>query len=132
MKRFLISSCCAAFTLTLSLNSGFATEPAKPTAKGAASAPAKAGAAKTADAGKAEKQESVDINSASGAELKAIPGLGDAYISKIISNRPYANKTQLVSRKVLPEPVYEKVKDRIIAKQPKKDNTAAKPEPKKK
>ncbi len=132
MKRFLISSCCAAVTLALSLSSGFAAEPAKPATKSAVSAPAKTGPAKVVDAVKAKKQELVDINSASDAQLKAIPGLGDATAAKIISNRPYANKAQLVSRKVLPEPVYEKVKDRIIAKQPKKDNTAAKPEPKKK
>ena len=133
MKRLRISIYCAALTLALSLSSGFAAEPAKPAAKNAA--PAKVEPAKPADAKKAveKKQELVDINSASDAELKAIPGLGDAYIAKIVVNRPYANKAQLVSRKVLPEAVYEKVKDSIIARQPKKDSSAAtKPEPKKK
>lgn len=117
--------------LTLSAALGFAAEPAKPAAKPAA---AKTEAAKPA----AAKQELIDINSASDAQLKSIPGLGDAYIAKIVVNRPYANKTQLVSKKVLPESVYEKIKDRIIAKQVKKDDkkadpkAAAKPEPKKK
>ncbi len=117
--------------LTLSATLGFAAEPAKPTAKPAA---AKTEAAKPA----AAKQELIDINSASDAQLKSIPGLGDAYIAKIVVNRPYANKTQLVSKKVLPESVYEKIKDRIIAKQAPKDDkkadpkAAAKPEPKKK
>jgi len=132
MKRLCISICCAALTLTLSLSSGFAADPVKPSAKNAA--PAKVKPAKPADAKKAveKKQELVDINSASDAELKAIPGLGDAYIAKIVVNRPYANKAQLVSRKVLPEAVYEKVKGSIIARQPKKDSSTTKPEPKKK
>lgn len=134
MKQFLINTCCTALTLAFSLSIGFAAEPAKPADKGAAPAAAKIESAKPADAKKSveKKLELVDINSASDAQLKAIPGLGDAYISKIVANRPYANKSQLVSRKVLPEPVYEKVKDQIIAKQPPKDDKAAKPGPKKK
>src|SRR5262245_36481520 len=48
----------------------------------------------------------VDLNSASLAELKALPGIGDVYSQKIIDNRPYANKTQLVSRKVIPQATY--------------------------
>lgn len=131
MKRFLIGTCCTALVLALSLGTGFAAEPAKPAAKG--TAPVKAEPAKTTDAKKPaeKKQELVDINSATDAELKAIPGLGDAYIAKIVVNRPYANKSQLVSRKVIPESVYEKIKDKIIAKQAKKDDKA-KADPKKK
>ena len=81
----------------------------------------KADAKGTADKAKADaKTKLVDVNSASEAELKAIPGVGDAYAAKIIAGRPYANKTQLKSRKILPTPVYEKTKDLIIATQPKK------------
>lgn len=72
----------------------------------------------TGSAAKAAKGAAlVDINTASPAELKAIPGIGDAYSAAIIKNRPYANKAQLVSKKVLPQGVYNKVKDKIIAKQ---------------
>jgi DNA uptake protein ComE-like DNA-binding protein len=77
----------------------------------------KAGADKTKATAKAKI---VDINSASEAELKAIPGIGDAYAAKIVAGRPYANKAQLKSRNILPTPVYEKTKDLIIATQPKK------------
>ena len=130
MRTLWIKAITTIVALTFSAALGFAAEPAKK-----ATATAKPEATKPTDTQKpATKQELVDINSASDAELKAIPGLGDAYIAKIVVNRPYANKTQLVSKKVLPESVYEKIKDKIIAKQTKKDDkkTAAKPEPKKK
>ena len=75
---------------------------------------------KAADVKNAAKAKLVDINTATEAELKAIPGIGDAYAAKIIAGRPYANKTQLKSRKVLPTNIYEQVKDMIIAKLAKK------------
>ena len=61
----------------------------------------------------------IDINSASPEELKGLPGIGEAYSAAIIKNRPYANKRQLVSRKVVPQATYDKITDRIIAKQSK-------------
>jgi competence protein ComEA len=88
-----------------------ASTPAAP-AKPSASAPA---APSTA----AKEKELVDINTASAAELKALPAIGDAYSAKIIQGRPYKMKDQLVSRKILPQATYDKVKDLIIAKQPK-------------
>jgi len=85
---------------------------------------AQGGAAKkAAEAGKAVKaataapKELVDLNSATADQLKAIPGIGDAYSKKIIDGRPYRAKNELVSKKVLPEGVYDKVKDLIIARQ---------------
>ncbi len=68
----------------------------------------------------AVKMEMIDINSATEAELKAIPGVGDTYAKKIIAGRPFSNKSQLLSKKILPKPVYDKVKDMIIAKKVKK------------
>ena len=78
-------------------------------------AKAKAEAVK-AEAKAAPKLKPVDINSATEAELKAVPGLGAAYAAKIIKGRPYANKSQLKSRKVVPPVLYEQVREQLIAK----------------
>src|SRR5262249_9436055 len=68
----------------------------------------------------AAKTELVDLNSASEAELKELPGIGEAYSKKLVAGRPYANKTQLVSRGIVPQATYDKIADKVIAKQPKK------------
>ena len=59
----------------------------------------------------------MDINSASRAQLKTLPGIGDAEADKIIAGRPYLSKAHLVSEIGLPLGTYLSIKNRIIAVQ---------------
>ena len=64
-----------------------------------------------------QKTELIDINSASKQQLMSLPGIGDAYSQKIIDNRPYRGKNDLVRKNIIPQATYDKISGQIIAKQ---------------
>lgn len=110
MKKFLAKSAVFASVVLMSVSMAVAA-PAKKTDQ----APVQA-------TGKATKQAQIDINTASEDQLKTLPGFNKAIIDKLVANRPYANKKQLVTKNIISEAVYEEVKDSIIAKRPKKSD----------
>jgi len=108
-RTLLVLAAVAVTAPTASAQAGKAT-------KAAAAAVAKPAAA-AMPAAAAAAAAPIDLNRATAAELEAIPGIGKAFSAKIIGGRPYANKAQLVQRKILTQALYDKIKDLVIAKQ---------------
>ncbi|HMN74334.1 MAG TPA: helix-hairpin-helix domain-containing protein [Rhodoblastus sp.] len=65
----------------------------------------------------AMKMDLLDINSASLDQLKALKGVGDVRAAAIVKGRPYKGKDELVQKGIVPQGVYDDIKDKIIAKQ---------------
>jgi DNA uptake protein ComE-like DNA-binding protein len=57
----------------------------------------------------------IDINSASKDDLMKLDGVGEAISAKIIANRPYKTKRDLLTRKIVNQSTYDKITDKIIA-----------------
>ncbi len=87
-----------------------ATTPPSAMPKPAASAP------RTAET---PKSAAIDLNNATAVELKALPGMTEVGATKVIQGRPYREPHELVTKKIVSEAEFAKIKDRVVAKNPK-------------
>jgi DNA uptake protein ComE-like DNA-binding protein len=91
----------------------------KPVSKALSSAQVKALNKKKAAEAKAAAEaraRAVDLNHASRAALKKLPGITDAYADAIIAKRPYKSKADLVVKNVIPMDLYQALRKQVAAK----------------
>jgi competence protein ComEA len=128
MRKLWILLSTAVLSLTLvTLSSGrLAPLADNSTASSEAAQTSPAPATEKSAKGEAATGEKVDINTATKEQLDALPGIGEAYAQKIIDNRPYHTKRDLVTKEVIPASTYAKIKDQIVAQHEKGAKTGTK------
>ena len=56
----------------------------------------------------------IDINSGTFDQFKTLVGIGDTYAKRIVEGRPYQRMDELLTRKIIPQTTYDKIKDHIL------------------
>ncbi len=58
----------------------------------------------------------IDLNNASRDDLMTLEGIGEVKADAIIRARPFKAKTELVERRLIPEALYDKIADKVMAR----------------
>lgn len=56
-----------------------------------------------------------DLNLASAADLKTLTGIGVTDVGRTIARRPYRTKEEIVEREIVPQVVWDQIKDEVFA-----------------
>lgn len=59
------------------------------------------------------RNQTLDINKASKDQLESLPGMSAEGAERIIDGRPYGSASELVRRRIVSQPEYDKIKDHI-------------------
>jgi competence protein ComEA len=115
MQHRLMTLVISALVAGLGLGPAHSTDVPK---SGAATTTPQPAEGQTKSAPTAKKPARVDINSATVAQLKKVPGIDAAHAEKIVRNRPYPTRSHLVTKEVLSYDAYMAVKDYLVANPP--------------
>ncbi len=63
-----------------------------------------------------KQQRTININRASAADLKSLPGIDDDAAGRIIDHRPYSDSEDLVKRHVISRAEYNRIAGKIEAR----------------
>ncbi|NJN70152.1 MAG: helix-hairpin-helix domain-containing protein [Nitrospira sp.] len=58
----------------------------------------------------------IDINSGTFDQLKTLVGIGDTYAKRIVEGRPYQRTGELVTKNVIPQMNYDRIKEHIMTR----------------
>lgn len=123
LPRFPLSTLLLALAAAcLCLQAWAATQPTAPQATQPAAKPGTMGTHAPGAASAAGKLKPkakapiklVDLNKASRAELMTLPNIGPAEADRIIAERPFLSKTQLVAKKIVGVGPYHLLKTRVV------------------
>ena len=67
---------------------------------------------------RAARDMALDINTVPLPRLKSLTGIGEHYAQKIVEGRPYRDREELLTRRILPHYIYGRIMERLCVSRP--------------